>query len=373
MSPPIDPVAPFGALLLDIGGLSHGERIRRGMVVHATTPRPPVGTTPNTVVHRQNKLRLRHYAATSTARSPTPVVLVPSLINRATICDLEPDRSLVRGLAQLGHDVYLVDWGIPGEEDATDDVAHVVLDLLHRAVDRACRHAGSPDCFLLGYCQGGTLSAVYTALRPRRVRGLAVFNAPVDFSQGGRFATFTDPEAVDLDALIDENRLLSGEIMGAAFRMLDPVGSVTKFEAIDQCAEEPKRLARTLARERWLEENVPMPGTFAKEFIRATYQDNRLMDGSWTIGGERVDLSTIRCPLLVCAAARDFISPAASVLPLASLTSSPDVTAETLQTGHIGVIVGSFGPRVFYPLLDRWFRARLAPASNPSAPHRENR
>jgi hypothetical protein len=46
-------------------------------------------------------------------------------------------------------------------------------------------------------------------------------------------------------------------------------------------------------------------------------------------------------------------------MPLAQATSSTDVHAEVLDTGHIGIVVGSFGPRVFYPLLDRWFRARL--------------
>ncbi len=370
LPPGLDPVAPFGAALGQLTGFAQAERIRRGMVVHATTPRPPVGQTPHEVVHRQNKLALRFYAPDPARALRTPVVVVPSMINRASICDLEPDRSLVGGLAALGHPVYLVDWGIPGDEDARTTVADVVLDLLHRAVDRACRHARSPQAFLLGYCQGGTLASVYTALRPRRVAGLATFNTPVDFSEGGRFATFTKPDTVDLDALIDPDRLLPVELMATAFKMLDPVGSVTKFGAIADAAEAPGRLARTLARERWLEENVPMPGTFAREFIGATYQCNRLMDASWVVGGETVDLGRIACPLLVCAAARDFISPPAAVLPMAQLTASADVTTETLQTGHIGVIVGSFGPRVFYPLLDRWFRQRdpHAPSQTTTAP-----
>jgi len=161
------------------------------------------------------------------------------------------------------------------------------------------------------------------------------------------------------------------EFMQVGFKMLDPVGSVTKYAAIEGAAGDPVRLARTMARERWLEENVPLPAPFAREFIRRTYQEDALLAGTWELAGERIDLQQIRCPLLVTAAERDFIAPPEAVLPLAEATGSDDVTAEVLRTGHIGVVVGSFGPRAFYPMLDRWFRARLP--GQDSAPTAEAR
>ena len=157
--------------------------LQHGLALLAALPRPPVGLTPHEVVHRQDKLTLRHYPAKGAATG-LPVVVVPSMINRASICDLEPDRSLVGGLAERGHPTYLVDWGVPGPEDAAEDVAYVLLELLHRALDRACRHAGQPQAVLLGYCQGGTLAAMYAALRPGRVAGLIALNAPVRFREG---------------------------------------------------------------------------------------------------------------------------------------------------------------------------------------------
>lgn len=349
-----DPFADAMAWTQDIDGLKQAEQARRGMWLHANLPRPPIGVSPNTIVHQQNKLTLRCYGS----RSGVPVVVIPSMINRATICDLEPDRSLVSGLVGLGHSVYLVDWGIPGPEDADHTVAYVLTSLLHRAIDRACRHAGSKTAFLLGYCQGGTLATMYTALRPERVAGLAVFNAPVRFSEAGRFAQLVAPDSFDVEASIPADRLMSTDIMKAAFKLLDPMGNFTKYIAIERIADNPIALSRALARERWLEENVPMPGAFAREFIRCAYQEDRLLAGTWVVGGTPVDLSTITAPVLVCAAERDFIAPAASVLPLAEAVGSTDVTAKTLPTGHIGVVVGSFGPRVFYPLLSEWFGAR---------------
>ncbi len=349
-----DPLAAAMDWTQDIDGLKQAEQARRGMWLHANLPRPPIGLTPHTIIHRQNKLSVRHYGP----RTGTPVIVVPSMINGAAICDLEPDRSLVAGLAERGHAVYLIDWGTPGPEDAEQTVAFTLTTLLHRAIDRACRHAHSRKAFLLGYCQGGTLATMYTALRPARIAGLAVFNAPVRFSQAGRFAQLVAPEVFDVDAAIASDRLMSVGVMKIAFKLLDPMGNFTRFVVLDRIAENPAALSRALARERWLEENVPMPGAFAREFIRCAYQEDRLLAGTWSIDGTTIDLSTITAPLLVCAAARDFIAPAASVLPLAEAVGSDDVTAKTLETGHIGLVVGSFGPRVFYPLLSEWFGAR---------------
>lgn len=356
---PPDPLAALRPIFEGIGGLRQADAVRRGMHLHATLPRPEVGTTPHAVVHTQNKLVLRHYPSAQ-PRHATPVVVIPSMINRASIVDLEPDRSLVAALAARGHGVYVVDWGIPGEEDARQTVADTLLGLLHRAIDRACRHAGARRAHLLGYCQGGTLAAMYTALRPRRVATLAVFNAPVRFREGGRFRRFVDGGHLDLDELIAPDRLLPVEVMQLAFKLLDPMGNWKKFAALDGLADDPARLRRTMARERWLEENVPMPGAFAREFIGRAYQEDALLGGSWSVAGEPVDLATITCPLAVYAAERDFIAPPASVTPLAEATASADVTCEVLPTGHIGIIVGRYGPRVFFPKLSAWFAARDA-------------
>ncbi len=338
-----------------IPGLEETARVQRGMWLLETLPWPEVGLTPHTVIHRQDKLSVRFYDALGDDVRKTPVVLVPSMINRAYIVDLEEDRSLVRGLTELGHPVYLMDWGIPNREDAQEDVGYVLLELLHRAIDRACRHARSPQCLLLGYCQGGTLAAMYTALRPKRIAALAALAAPVKFAEGGRFRRMVDAEHFDVDEAITDG-LLPVEVMSAGFKLLDPMGNWSKYLAIDKASEDERRMQRVLARERWLADNVPMPGAFAREFIRCAYQQDRLMDASWTIRGETVDLGTITAPVLVVACERDFITPPPAATPLADLVSSQDVTTEVLPTGHIGVVVGGAGPKIFYPLLDRWFR-----------------
>jgi polyhydroxyalkanoate synthase len=342
------------AVVQGIPGLELAARARKGMWVHAQAPRPEVGTTPHEVVHRQNKLALRFYAPSGPSVRRTPVVVVPSMINRASICDLEPDRSLVRWLSEAGHPTFLVDWGVPGPEDADQGMAETVLDLLRRAVDRACRHAGAPSALIIGYCQGGVLSTMLAALEPARVAGLVALTTPVKFAEGGRFAAFCQADVCDPEALIGEDGLVGTDVMGPAFKLLDPMGNWEKFLALEAVSASESDLRRALARERWLEENVPLPGRLAVEFIRYGYQEDRLLSGTWTLRGRAVDLGAIRAPVLVTPASKDFIAPPPACVPLARAVRYGALAVQ--DTGHIGVVVGSFGPKVYFPMLDRWFR-----------------
>jgi polyhydroxyalkanoate synthase len=64
---------------------------------------PLVGATPHAIAWAENKWRLLRFAPAGGARFATPVLLVPSLINRWYVLDLGPGRSLVEWLVAKGH------------------------------------------------------------------------------------------------------------------------------------------------------------------------------------------------------------------------------------------------------------------------------
>lgn len=337
------------------------DSVRRGLWISLTARRPPVGQTPHSVVHTHDKLTVRYYDPGEAGRGRLPVIVVPSMINRATILDLEPGRSLVAGLRDLGHPVYLIDWGVPDVEDADEDVAYVLLELLDRAVRRCLRHAGAERAHVFGYCMGGTLAALYASLRGERLASLATLAAPVHFEgRGGRFGDFVDAAHLDVERAFADGELLEASVMEPTFKLLAPMGLIDKYVGLDVASRDPASLRRALARERWLEDNVPLPGAFAREFIAHTYQRDALVHGGWSLGGEAVSLRNITCPTLVVSCERDFISPAPACEPLAELVGSEHVRLEKLPTGHIGAVVGSMGPKAFYPLLDQFFRDPVA-------------
>src|SRR5439155_23831072 len=123
---------------------------------------PPLPQTPPDEVPLEGGARLyRFRGAARPGNSPlVPFLLIPSLINRWYVLDLRPGASLVEALAGAGFDVWCLDWGIPEAEDRYLDW-EAVLARLARAVRRVRREAKAPRAALLGYCMGGTLTAIH--------------------------------------------------------------------------------------------------------------------------------------------------------------------------------------------------------------------
>src|ERR671916_1603071 len=77
--------------------------------------------TPREVVWTKNKARLYRYRRTGGAtgkRRPVSVLLIYGFVLKPYIFDLVPGNSLVEYLVKEGFDVYLLDFGISGTEDA---------------------------------------------------------------------------------------------------------------------------------------------------------------------------------------------------------------------------------------------------------------
>ena len=89
------------------GGESMRGRLRNLVKLPFRT-RPAVGTTPADVVHEENKWRLLRYRARPEGVAHrTPVLLVPSLINRHYVLDLMPGKSFAEYMVGRGHDVFM--------------------------------------------------------------------------------------------------------------------------------------------------------------------------------------------------------------------------------------------------------------------------
>ena len=126
----------------------------------------PVGQTPKELIWRKNKARLYRYTRSEPATHRTPIFLVLPLINRAYILDLRPGASFVEFLLGEGHDVFLIDWGTPGDEDAALDVSTLVTRYLPRAAKAIQKVTGEDEMTVLGYCIGGALATCFAALHP---------------------------------------------------------------------------------------------------------------------------------------------------------------------------------------------------------------
>src|SRR3954468_13523068 len=153
------------------------DKYSAGMRVVVEGAQADTGQTPKEVVWTKNKARLYRYEPSAEKKHPVPILMVYALINRPYVLDLLPGNSFIEYLVGKGFDVYLLDWGIPGDEDKDMDLENYILDYLPRAVKKVLRTSGVEELTLLGYCMGGTMSAIYASLFPEHVKNLILLTA----------------------------------------------------------------------------------------------------------------------------------------------------------------------------------------------------
>ena len=139
-----------------------------------------IGATPKDVVWTHRKTTLYRYRSTQ-RRHALPVLLVFALINRPDIFDLRPGNSYVEFLLEEGFDVFLIDWGVPGDEDSDMGLDSYVCDELAWGIRETLRTAGQEELSLVGWCIGGTLCAMHASIEADSpARNLVLLTTPID-------------------------------------------------------------------------------------------------------------------------------------------------------------------------------------------------
>ena len=109
------------------------------------------------MVWQQGTTRLLDYGAThSGAKNGAPLLVVPSLINRAYILDLSEKRSMMRYLAKKGFRPFLLDWGAPGDDEMGFDLSDYIAGRGEAALAAVAETGGGP-VGVIGFCMGGNL------------------------------------------------------------------------------------------------------------------------------------------------------------------------------------------------------------------------
>lgn len=321
--------------------------------------RPPiaVGQTPSDVVFRENKWSLLRYRARPEGlRYKTPVLLVPSLINRHYVLDLMPGKSFAEYLVAQGHDVHVIDWGTPGDEDrylSFDDIADKYLG-------RALRQTAGPNgkAHVLGYCLGGTLAAIHAAAHPERFASFVALAAPVDFDDDGIMSIWTQQPQFDVGAVVDACGNVPWQIMQAAFHMIRPTMGLAKAVGVADKLWNDEFLDGFFALETWGNDNVSFPGEAYREYIEKLYRANALVKGELTLSGEGVALKNLSCPTLAITFEHDNIVPQKSAAALLEHIGAADKQRIHLPGGHVGAVVSRAAAKGLWPKISAYWAER---------------
>lgn len=322
---------------------------------------PPLATTPKDVVFRDGGAEL-YRIRPETKRDGYPLLLVPSLINKWYVLDLRPGTSLAHVVQDACSELFILDWGVPRDEDryfSWEDV----LDRLARMIRAVKRRTGSPKVGLLGYCMGGTLTAIHSALHPEEVGALVNLVGPIDFSEAGRLGTMVDRRWFDAEAIAAGGNVTAQQ-MQSGFQALNPTGSISKWITLADRFADPDYREAFSALETWASDNIPFPGAAYATYIKELYQENLLVRGQHWVKGQRVDLANITAPTMVITAERDAICPPAAAQALLEKVSAKDKKLLAVPGGHVGAVVGSKAGTHLYPAIANWLKDHLCKSIN---------
>jgi len=315
-------------------------------------------------VWRAGSTRLLDYGPfVKTARGgpkagPVPLLVVPSLINRAYILDLSERTSFLRWLAARGVRPFLVDWGRPGAEERGFSLTDYVAGRLEAALDRVIQ-AGKGPPILVGYCMGGMLALALALRRPRDLAGLALLATPWDFhAEQAELARRAALASVTFAPVVETLGELPTDVIQVLFASLDPQMAIRKFAAFARLDPAGDRAEAFVALEDWLNDGVPLAAAVARECLGSWYGDNTAHEGRWRIAGQPVDPARLTLPSLCVIPDRDRIVPPASALALAAALQGSTVLNPTL--GHVGMMASSRAERQAWTPILAWLRATAA-------------
>ena len=307
------------------------------------------------------KMRLFHYKPLVTGRklSKTPTLISYALVNRQYMMDLQEDRSMIKAFLESGMDVYIIDWGYPTAEDMYMTMEDHIEWYLNDCVDFVRNACKVDKINLLGVCQGGTFSIIYSALHPEKIKNLITMVVPVDFSTNDGLL-FRWGKDMNIDSLVDAyDGVVPGDTMNFTYLILKPINLMfNKYVALIDKMTDPKYMANFVRMERWTFDSPAQEGATLSQFIHNMYQDNKLIKNEFELDGKKVDLKKITMPVLCACAEKDHLVPLSASTPLIDAIGSKDKQFLSFATGHIGMYTSSKSQKMIAPQIIEWIQAR---------------
>jgi polyhydroxyalkanoate synthase len=316
-----------------------------------------VATTPKTLVHQVDKVTLYRYVRETPAKFNTPILISYALVNRHDMLDIQPDRSFVRNLLAQGFDVYIIDWGYPTKADKYVTMNDYVNWYLNDIVDFVRKNNNVEKVNLMGICQGGTLSVIYSCLHNDKIKNLVTLVTPIDFSTNDGLL-FRWSKNINFDRLVDTYGAIPGDFMNNGFAMLKPMMRVSKYMGVLDIMQDKEKVLNFLRMEKWINDSPAQAGECYRQFMKDLYQGNKLIKGELVLDGETVSLKNLNMPLMNIYAAEDHLVPPSATIPLNDHVGTKDNELYKFPGGHIGVFVGGRSQKELAPAVAKFLGAR---------------
>jgi len=275
-----------------------------------------------------------------------PVLVVPSLVNKSYIMDLEESCSFCLALASAGLIPYLVDWGEPGQQEQAFGLGDYIERLDGALTRISDRFPPGQKVGLVGYCMGGLLALPLAIRQQSLIEKLVLLATPWDFHAGRVPDRNAAPVASAVcDSIVSVFSKMPVDWIQAMFMALDPLLAFRKFQNFATLDPDSPVTRRFVLLEDWLNDGVSLTGPVARETLVGWYAENATGALNWRIGGEPVDPSHFLGESLVVIPTADRIVPPESALAITERLE--DVRLLRPALGHIGMMSSRSADRLW--------------------------
>jgi polyhydroxyalkanoate synthase subunit PhaC len=320
---------------------------------------PALGSTPKDILSIRGTMRLYRYRPLADEIYRVPILIVMATTNRGYILDMVPGQSFIEFLLKRGYDVYMLDWSAPKPEEQSLRMEDYVLDFIPHCLKLVQEDSAEEDVTVVGYCFGGVLSLLYSAIHADGpVKNLICFTTPIDFREMTLFQNFADRRYFDVDRLVDSVGNVPPEMILSSFEMLRPASrAISQIQLWDNIWNDDYVKSYRMF-DRWATDTLPLAGEYFRTITKDLMWDNKLFNGTMSVGGCAVDLSKIRVPLLHAVAEHDHIVPYEAARHLIPMVGSSDKEEVILKGGHVSLVAGANAVKRLWPKLDTWLCGR---------------
>lgn len=269
-----------------------------------------LANTPGKVVFRNETIELLHYQPTRKTAHKIPMLVTPPFINKYYVMDIEPKKSLVKGLLDAGYQVFMISWVNPDADAANANFFDYMKNGPLTALEVVKEISGQDKVNLTGFCVGGTLSSVLVSyLRAKgddSVASLTLLTTLLDFSEPGEVGNYFSEEMLPM---IEQNAeikgVFDGRIIAMSFSLLRENSLFWSFFIENYLKGKDPAPFDILY---WNSDSTNLPSECFKQYLRMTYWENSLIEpGKVEVDGVPINLANIDVPTYFLTTVADHI------------------------------------------------------------------
>jgi len=306
------------------------------------------------ILDRQGSHELLYYKSHQ-RKFESPIFIIPSMISHYYILDLQEDKSLIRHFNNIGYDVYVLNWGLPVNEDQFLDFSSLLLNRIPYFAKVIQQHAKSKKIHLMGHCLGGTIASMYASLHPENLNSLFLLTSPLDFSIESRLTDWITQGTVDYKLLTESFGNIPWPILHSSFLLLKPLAQYSRFKKYFQQSMTEQQKKNYWSLELWSHDSVAFRGGCYINLIQDLYLQNSLFENKFKLNNSQVvKLSDIKIPILMVASNEDHIVPLKSAFIDKNKFGSTNVTQVQYKGGHVSCLVHQKTQLELWPQITTW-------------------